>query len=160
MSAHQAIICQEAVLDDGRERLHNHGMTNGVEAAWRKILTAAGEPRRPEASPLFAPFSELVLAAHSEPLLRQLHPWTGMWELHFSRCTEIRYTWDVHYIGTLGDGRYYIEGPSRTSPRIAEADSAQAAVAMVIDRLPSRCGPAFIGTAEELDAYERPRNGR
>ncbi|MFJ9762081.1 DUF6193 family natural product biosynthesis protein [Streptomyces sp. NPDC101149] len=62
--------------------------------------------------------------------------------------------------GTLRDGRYYVEGPSRTSPRIAETDSAQAAVAMVIDRLPPHCGPAFIGNAEELGAYERAQGNR
>ncbi|MFJ8596949.1 DUF6193 family natural product biosynthesis protein [Streptomyces sp. NPDC093598] len=135
-------------------------MTNTVEAAWRRILTTAGEPRRPEESPLAAPFAELVLVAHAEPLLRQLYPWAGMWELHFSRCTEIRHTWDLPYIGTLGDGRYYVDGPSRTSPRIAETDSAQAAVAMVVDRLPPHCGPAFIGNAEELAAYERSRGKR
>ncbi|MFG2137795.1 DUF6193 family natural product biosynthesis protein [Streptomyces sp. NPDC048650] len=104
------------------------------------ILATAGEPRRPEESPLFAPFAELVRVAQAEPLLRQLYPWTGMWELHFSRCTEIRHTWDIPYIGTLGDGRYHVEGPSRTSPRIAETDNAQAAVTMVIDRLPTHCG--------------------
>ncbi|MDG4856604.1 DUF6193 family natural product biosynthesis protein [Streptomyces sp. T-3] len=106
------------------------------------------------------PFTELVRVAQAEPLLRQLYPWTGMWELHFSRCTEIRYSWDIPYIGTLGDGRYYVEGPSRSSPRIAETDSGQAAVAMVIDRLPLRCGPAFIGSAEELDAHEKAQDGR
>ncbi|MFC9590056.1 DUF6193 family natural product biosynthesis protein [Streptomyces sp. NPDC056944] len=69
------------------------------------------------------------------------------WELHFSRCTEMAYTWDVPYIGTLREGRYHVEGPHRSSPRIAETDSAQAAVAMVVDRLPPGCGPAFIGNA-------------
>ncbi len=64
-------------------------------------------------------------------------------------------TWDIPYIGTLTDGRYYVEGPHRDSRRIAETDSAQAAVAMVIERLPPGCGPAFAGTAEELAAYER-----
>ncbi|MFF8911498.1 DUF6193 family natural product biosynthesis protein [Streptomyces olivaceoviridis] len=44
------------------------------------------------------------------------------------------------------------------SPRIAGTDSAQAAVAMVVDRLPPHCGPAFIGNAEELAAYERARD--
>ncbi|MER6678321.1 DUF6193 family natural product biosynthesis protein [Streptomyces sp. NPDC000983] len=134
-------------------------MTPTVEAAWHKILTTADERHRTETSPLAAPFAELVLVAQAEPLLRQLYPWTGMWELHFSRCTEVRHTWDIPYIGTL-DGRYYVEGPSRTSPRIAETDSARAAVAMVVDRLPPGCGPAFIGSAEELAAYERERDGR
>lgn len=137
---------------------HNRGMTNTVDAAWRKILATAGEPRRPGGSPLLQPFAEMVRVAHAEPLLRQLFPWTGMWELHFSRCTEIRHTWDIPYIGTLGDGRYYVEGPSRSSPRIAETDSARAAVAMVIDRLPPGCGPAFLGNAEELAVHERARD--
>ncbi|MFG2824900.1 DUF6193 family natural product biosynthesis protein [Kitasatospora sp. NPDC048365] len=132
-------------------------MGGPVEAAWRGILAAADEPAPPGRSPLLAPFAELVRVAHAEPLLRQLHPWTGMWELHFSRCTEIRYTWDIPYIGTLRDGRYYVEGPSRTSPRIAETGSAQLAVAMVVERLPRPCGPAFLGNAEELAAHEAGR---
>ncbi|MEV8021297.1 DUF6193 family natural product biosynthesis protein [Streptomyces sp. NPDC086554] len=135
-------------------------MTNTVEAAWQQVLTTVCEPRRPEESPLCAPFAELALVAHAEPLLRQLFPWTGMWELHFSRCTQARYTWDIPFIGALGDGRYYVEGPSRTSPRIAETDSAPSAVAMVVDRLPPHCGPAFIGHAEELAAYERAQDSR
>ncbi|MEU6663032.1 DUF6193 family natural product biosynthesis protein [Streptomyces sp. NPDC046821] len=59
------------------------------------------------------------------------------------------------YIGTLRDGRYYAEGPTRSSPRIAETNTAQVAVALVIDRLPPHCGPAFIGNAHELAAYEK-----
>ncbi|MET9723751.1 DUF6193 family natural product biosynthesis protein [Streptomyces zaomyceticus] len=107
-----------------------------------------------------APFAELVRVAHAEPLLRRLRPWTGMRELHFSRCTEMDYTWDVPYIGTLRDGRYYVEGPHRSSPRIAETDSAQAAVAMVVDRLPPGCGPAFAGNATELAAHENAQSRR
>ncbi|MGW5333525.1 DUF6193 family natural product biosynthesis protein [Streptomyces bauhiniae] len=135
-------------------------MTNTVEAAWRELVATAGEPSLTNRSPLLEPFAELVRVAHAEPLLRQLYPWTGMWELHFSRCTEFRHTWDISYIGTLGDGRYYVEGPSRSSPRIAETDSAQAAIAMVIDRLPPGCGPAFIGSADELAAHEKARDTR
>ncbi|MFF3554209.1 DUF6193 family natural product biosynthesis protein [Streptomyces tsukubensis] len=135
-------------------------MTNTVDAAWHKVLTTYGEPSRPEESPLLKPFAKLVRVAHAEPLLRQLSPWTGMWELHFSRCTEMDYTWDIPYIGTLSDGRYYVEGPSRSSPRIAETDSAQGAVAMVIGRLLPGCGPAFTGNAGELAAYERAKNSR
>ncbi|WP_329355332.1 DUF6193 family natural product biosynthesis protein [Streptomyces anulatus] len=135
-------------------------MTNIVEAAWRDIMATYGEPSRPEDSPLWEPFAKLVRVAHAEPLLRQLFPWTGMWELHFSRCTDMDYTWDIPYIGTLSGGRHCVEGPHRSVPRIAETDSAQAAVAMVIDRLPPRCGPAFIGDAGELAAYEKARDSR
>ncbi|WP_225800256.1 DUF6193 family natural product biosynthesis protein [Streptomyces sp. NK15101] len=135
-------------------------MTSTVDAAWQKVLTTYGEPVPPEGSPLRKSFAALARVAHAEPALRRLHPWTGMWELHFSRCTERDYTWDVPYIGTLGDGRYYVEGPSRRSPRIAVTDSARAAVAMVVDRLPPGCGPAFVGNAGELAAHERARGGR
>ncbi|MFE1775506.1 DUF6193 family natural product biosynthesis protein [Streptomyces sp. NPDC059008] len=135
-------------------------MSDIIESAWYKILTTAGEPTRPEGTPLLEPFTEMVRVAHAEPQLRQLYPWTGMWELHFSRCTEFRHTWDIPYIGVLGDGRYYVEGPSRSSPRIAETGSAQAAVALVIERLPPHCGPALVGNAEELAAYERARDSR
>ncbi|MGE7386258.1 hypothetical protein ACQKM2_12365 [Streptomyces sp. NPDC004126] len=38
-----------------------------------------------------------------------------------------------------------------------ETDSARAAVALVIERLPPHCGPAFVGTAEELAAHEKTR---
>ncbi len=52
--------------------------TAGAEAwdqmHWHKILTTAVDPRRPEESPLAAPFAKLVPAAHAEPLLRQLYP--------------------------------------------------------------------------------------
>ncbi|WP_399123484.1 DUF6193 family natural product biosynthesis protein [Streptomyces sp. N2A] len=63
-------------------------MTDLVAAAWHKLLTTAGEPARPRATPLLEAFTALVRAAHAEPQLRQLYPWTGMWELHFSRYTE------------------------------------------------------------------------
>lgn len=131
-------------------------MTDTVDAAWQRILTLADEPARPD-SPLSEAFAELVRVAHAEPRLRGLYPWSGMWELHFSRCTEQRYTWDILYIGTLADGRYYVEGPSRNSPRTAETESARVAVARVVDRLPPACGPAFAGDAEELAAHERAR---
>jgi hypothetical protein len=134
-------------------------VTDIVEAAWRKMMNTAGEPSRPASVRLLERFTEVARVAYAEPRLRQLYPWTGMWELHFSRCTEFRPTWDIPYIGMMGR-RYRVEGPLRTSPRIAETDSAQAAVEMVVERLPPRSGPAFVGSAEELAAYERVRYGK
>jgi hypothetical protein len=87
--------------------------------------------------------SELVQAAYTEPRLRQLFPWTGHWELHFSRCIESPWTWDVPYIRPQPGGRFRVEGPSRTE-FVGETDSAGAAVAMVADRLPPGCGPAVV----------------
>ncbi|MBT2456761.1 hypothetical protein J7E98_18770 [Streptomyces sp. ISL-86] len=106
--------------------------------------------------------AELVAAAYAEPKLRQLFPWVGMWELHFSRSTEHRFTWDIPYIGPRSAGAdhtgpYYVEGPSR-SDRVGEAATARRAVAMVVERLPAGCGPAFIGTGQEL--AERDGSGQ
>lgn len=87
-----------------------------VKAAWRQLLdsdqVSAG----------------LVAAAYAEPQLRQLFPWIGMWELHFSRCTEQPWTWDVPYIGPTASGPdhaepYHVEGPSRAQ-KIGRADTA------------------------------------
>jgi hypothetical protein len=86
---------------------------------------------------------DVVRAAHAEPGLRQLFPWVGMGELHFSRCIESPWTWDVPYIRPQPGGRFRVEGPSRTE-FIGEADSVEAAVAMVVDRLPPDCGPAVV----------------
>ncbi|MGK5638071.1 DUF6193 family natural product biosynthesis protein [Streptomyces sp. URMC 126] len=129
-----------------------------VEAAWRTMLDSIDERAAVKEPPLRATFDALVREASAQPPLRRLYPWTGMWELHFSRCTEIRFTWDIPYIGVVGEGRYRVEGPLRSSPRVAETDSARAAVAMVVERLPPGCGPAFAGSAAELAAYEAARS--
>ncbi|GGU47795.1 hypothetical protein GCM10010211_09870 [Streptomyces albospinus] len=135
-------------------------MSGSAARAWNKILTTAGEPAPPVGTPLLESFSEMVRVAYAEPRLRQLYPWTGMRELHLSRCTESRPTWDTPRFGTLGGGRYYVEGPSGSSPRIAATGSTQAAVDEVIARLPPGCGLAFVGNAEEWAAHERAQTSR
>ncbi|MEU7884453.1 DUF6193 family natural product biosynthesis protein [Microbispora bryophytorum] len=72
--------------------------TDIVEAAWQKVR-ADGRVR-----------PELLNAAYAEPRLRQLFPWTGMGELHFSRCTSPRWTWDIPYIASIANGGYMVEG--------------------------------------------------
>jgi Family of unknown function (DUF6193) len=112
-----------------------------VEAGWRAVRED-GRVR-----------PELLEAAYAEPHLRQLFPWTGMGELHFSRCTGQRWTWDIPYILPAAEGTYWVAGPLRTES-VGPAATARDAVAMVVDRLPPGCGPAFVGTPEELAAYE------
>ncbi|MFI7316824.1 DUF6193 family natural product biosynthesis protein [Streptomyces venezuelae] len=97
--------------------------------------------------------AELLEAAYATPRLRQLFPWTGMGELHFSRCTEKRWTWDIPYIQPASEGTYWVSGPSR-SESVGPAATAQEAIALVVARLPAHCGPAFAGTPEQLAAYE------
>ncbi|WP_308118142.1 DUF6193 family natural product biosynthesis protein [Streptomyces buecherae] len=112
-----------------------------VEAGWQSVRDD-GRVR-----------AELLAAAYAEPRLRQLFPWTGMMELHFSRCTEPRWTWDIPYVQPDADGGYRVSGPDR-GETVGFAATAQDAVAMVVQRLPAGCGPAFVGTPEELAAHE------
>ncbi|MEU8509813.1 DUF6193 family natural product biosynthesis protein [Streptomyces brevispora] len=103
-----------------------------VEAGWQKVR---GDGRvRPE----------LLEAAYAEPRLRHLFPWTGMGELHFSRCTEWPWAWDVPYIQPAANGEYWVSGPLR-SESVGPAVTPQQAVTMVVDRLPPNCGPALVG---------------
>ncbi|MFI8827125.1 DUF6193 family natural product biosynthesis protein [Streptomyces sp. NPDC053431] len=96
---------------------------------------------------------ELLAAARAQPRLRRLFPWTGMGELHFSRCTEKRWTWDLPYIAPAQGGGYRVLGPSRAQS-VGPADTPEQAVAMVLDHLPPDCGAAFLGTPGELAAQE------
>lgn len=112
-----------------------------VEAGWQDVRT--DERLLPE----------LVEAAYAEPRLRQLFPWTGMGELHFSRCTNPRWTWDIPYLAAATGGGFQVAGPLRDQTVGYAATPAQA-VAMVVERLPPGCGPAFVGSPEELAAHE------
>ncbi|MGW7381829.1 DUF6193 family natural product biosynthesis protein [Streptomyces sp. NPDC054794] len=82
-----------------------------------------------------------------------MFPWTGMGELHFSCCTERRWTWDIPYIQPAAGGSCWVSGPLRSQTGGPAETSAQA-VAMVLERLPVGCGPAFLGIPEELDVHE------
>lgn len=115
-----------------------------VEAAWQDVRDDGRVP------------IELLDAAYAQPRLRQLFVWTGMGELHFSRCTEKRWTWDIPYLARAKEGGYRVDGPLRNES-VGLAETPEQAIAMVLDRLPTGCGPAFVGTPEELTAHEATR---
>ncbi|MEV0174539.1 GNAT family N-acetyltransferase [Streptomyces sp. NPDC050803] len=106
-----------------------------TEAAWEKLFNGRYVDH------------ELVRAAYAEPRLRQLFPWVGHWELHFSRCVESPWTWDVPYIRPQSGGRFRVEGPSR-SEFVGWAESVEEALAMVVERLPPGCGPAVVSNRD------------
>jgi hypothetical protein len=120
---------------------------DAVEAGWRAVRADGRVP------------AELVAAAYAEPRLRQLFPWTGMGELHFSRCTEFPGTWDIPYIQRAVDTAYWVSGPLRTQS-VGPAQTAAQAIAMVLERLPAGSGPAFLGSPAELAAYETAARGQ
>ncbi|MCW2935901.1 MAG: putative family transposase [Actinomycetia bacterium] len=50
-------------------------------------------------------------------------------------------------------------GPLRTES-VGQVATAEQAIALVVERPPAGCGPAFAGTRYELAAYEASRDGR
>jgi hypothetical protein len=133
MKRHSAAIIASVNMSESSE--------TAVEAGWQSVRDD-GRVR-----------VELLEAAHAEPRLRRLFPWTGMGELHFSRCTAWPWTWDIPYIEPAADGTYLVSGPSRVQT-VGPATTAQEAIAMVVDRIPPGIDRAFVGTREELAADE------
>jgi hypothetical protein len=113
-----------------------------IDAEWQRVLSSDRVD------------NELARAAYAEPRLRQLFPWIGMWELHFSRCTEHPPTWDIPYIAPRRGGGFLVAGPSR-SETVGMAATAEAAAAMVVQHLPPHCGRAFLGNRHELAEKEQ-----
>ncbi|UGQ12060.1 DUF6193 family natural product biosynthesis protein [Yinghuangia sp. ASG 101] len=129
-------------------------MNDVVQDQWLRLIANADDPQKMGRSMFVTPYATMLRTAYAHPRLRVLFPWTGMWELHFSRCTEQRCTWDIPYIAPTKDGRFLVAGPLR-SQVVGHADSAHDAVALVVGRLPVGCGKAFVGTPEELAVHER-----
>jgi hypothetical protein len=115
-----------------------------VEAGWQRVRED-GRVR-----------TELLEVAYAEPRLRELFPWTGMGELHFSGCTEHPWTWNIPYILPVAGGTYCVAGPRRTE-MVGRVATAQQAVALVVSRLPPGLVPVFVGDQEELAASGETR---
>ncbi|WP_019057153.1 DUF6193 family natural product biosynthesis protein [Streptomyces prunicolor] len=112
-----------------------------VEARWQAVRDDGGEQ------------VELLEAAYGEPRLRSWFPWISMGELHFSRCTESPWTWDVPYVHPAIGGPYLVAGPLRNQV-VGPAATADEAIALVVQHLPADWGPAFFGDREALAAHE------
>ncbi|MEU4540579.1 DUF6193 family natural product biosynthesis protein [Streptosporangium sp. NPDC023825] len=121
---------------------HERGPADVVAVQWRLIRQAA---RDSSVEGVHA----LVEAAHARQRLRRLLPVLSHWSLHFSMCTGYPYTWNIPFVDPLGNGRYRVSGPARDVD-VDEVDSADAAIALVVARLPAGCGPAVEGTAHDF----------
>lgn len=98
---------------------------------------------------------EMFHAAHAEPRLRALFPFTSHGALLFSRCTGFPFSQDVSVIHPLGDRRYAVH--HRGEPFSREPGyTAQEAAALVVARMPETWGPAVAGTQHDL----RDREGQ
>jgi hypothetical protein len=123
---------------------HERGPEYAVAEKWRRYL----EPD---------PYENLdmIRAAHAEPRLRALFPFTSHGTLMFSRCTGWPFSRDVSAIHPLTGSRYAVQHRGEefsTTPSY----TAQEAAALVVARMPETWGPAVAGTEQDLPGRESP----
>ncbi|MDX2854214.1 DUF6193 family natural product biosynthesis protein [Streptomyces sp. PA03-3a] len=121
---------------------HERGPEYAVAEKWRRYLT-----------PDLYEDLEMLRAAHAEPRLRTLFPFTSHGALMFSRCTGFPFSQDVSAIYPLGDRRYAVH--HRGEPFSREPGyTAQEAAAVVVARMPEIWGPTVAGTQHDLRDHE------
>ena len=126
-------------------RAQEQGAQTYVNDAWKKLLM------RLESEPTHS----LALAASQIPMLRQLLPYTSLGRLCFSRCTGYPFSYDCPCAAFVkNDKRFAVlkahgyRGGFNSEP--LGFGNAQEAAQMLADALPSNCGPAILGTADDL----------
>lgn len=98
---------------------------------------------------------DMIRAAHAQPRLRVLFPFTSHGRLLFSRCTGWPFSRDISMIHPLGDGRYAVRHRGEEFATTPSYTAEEAAAAVVARMLPA-WGPAVAGTADDLRDRESP----
>ncbi|MFD3842708.1 DUF6193 family natural product biosynthesis protein [Streptomyces sp. NPDC058642] len=122
----------------GRFEVPDHDPVRLTESEWQHLRTMARAGKLPG-------YHALVEAAYAEPALRALYPFTSHWALRFSTTTGPF----TSIVGPclLADGidRYTVSTGFTGSGVLAEATTAQEAVAAAVRHLPSGLGPVTSG---------------
>ncbi|MGW4698671.1 DUF6193 family natural product biosynthesis protein [Kitasatospora cineracea] len=114
-----------------------------VAAAWEDVRQKAEDG---------AVDKDLVEAAHADPVIGSLFPMISHGSLQFSRCTKFPWSRDVPSIFPgPGDGFEVHRLYMRDESWVGAASTAQEAVRIVRENLPTGCGPAIDGTPDQLD---------
>ncbi|MFD4527507.1 DUF6193 family natural product biosynthesis protein [Streptomyces sp. NPDC058470] len=125
------------LLYDPIAEAHERGPAAAVAAQWDRLKEKAAD------TPTFPEFGLLVEAAHAEPRLRQLFPFTSHWTVAFSSCTGRRYRTLVA-IAPYHGGQYFVLRHPNTG-MLGEARTVEEAVALALAHLPDSVGPAVAG---------------
>ncbi|WP_328940369.1 DUF6193 family natural product biosynthesis protein [Streptomyces sp. NBC_00250] len=89
-------------------------------------------------------YEALIEAAHSEPALRALYPFTSHWTLRFATSTRPSLTIVGPCLTAHSDGTYGV-GAGMSSDDLGRFATAQDAVAVALRNLPSDVGPPTLG---------------
>ncbi|WP_234352296.1 MULTISPECIES: DUF6193 family natural product biosynthesis protein [unclassified Streptomyces] len=89
-------------------------------------------------------YQALIEAAHAEPALRALYPFTSHWALRFSTTTRPRLTVVGPCLTAGSDGTYGV-GTGFITPDLGLFATAHEAVAVATRHMPSGLGPVTLG---------------
>ncbi|MFB7667800.1 DUF6193 family natural product biosynthesis protein [Kitasatospora sp. NPDC056138] len=120
--------------------LHQPGSgTHPDRTGRRHVLRTVVEPPPAGDPPAGEQARALLEAAHAEPKLRQLYPFTSHHTLCLSSCPTIPYIVQVPSVDPLRDGRFRIRRP-RSSSVIGYADTPEDAISLVTAHPPAGPG--------------------
>lgn len=110
-----------------------------VSAQWQQVLAYDSytvDPAMPR-------------AAFAHPRLRELYPVVSHGALYLNRCTGFPTPGDVGALFRRAGGGFIV---IRHSDRavLGEPDTVEEAVELIVRNLPDGCGPAVIGTADDV----------
>ncbi|WP_367318718.1 DUF6193 family natural product biosynthesis protein [Streptomyces sp. HUAS ZL42] len=111
-----------------------------TESEWQSMRQEAGELEYTWQET----YQALIEAAHAEPALRALYPFTSHWALRFSTTTRPRLTVVGPCLTANSDGTYGV-GTGIISQDLGRFATAQEAVALAVAQLPSGLGPVALG---------------
>ena len=116
-----------------------------VAQAWSRLQRRVSFPN-PVMLAGVATLEPLLQKVLEIPALRQLYPYISFYDLRFSRCTEVPYTSDCPFASPVRYGYYKV---CQKEVTLGEGDAVQAA-RLLVENLPPGCGPAILGTADDL----------
>jgi hypothetical protein len=111
-----------------------------VESEWQSMRVEAGELGYAWQKT----YQALIEAAHAEPALRALYPFTSHWVLRFSTTTRPRLTVVGPCLTAGSDGTYGV-GTGIITPDLGLFATAHEAVAVAMRHMPSGLGPVTLG---------------
>ncbi|MFD4143429.1 DUF6193 family natural product biosynthesis protein [Streptomyces sp. NPDC058572] len=110
-----------------------------VAAEWQYFLDQAQDLINPA----------MVRAAYAQPPLRELYPRVSHGILYLSRCTGFPASHDVPLVYPVVEGGFRVTGRAGAGA-LGDTSTVEEAFALVVANLPEGCGPAIIGTADDL----------
>ena len=101
----------------------------------------------------FAQLYKLAQIASQMPELRQLRPYTSVGRFCFSRCLGFPFSYDCPSAQAIAEKQIQVYAASPMNEwhkNPVGIGNATEAAQMLADALPSNCGPAILGTADDL----------